>query len=497
MSELSTSPGNTAVARWTAGGGLVSGGWALLPPYTGPALDTSARVEFADHVVPGVAVIAISASALLLANRWSHLARGGAVGQHHPGPALDRTPPRRGGRASQGPRSRLPGLRPHERGHLRRHRGHLALEVYTYDREPPDTTTALAAPGPDPSYPSEHAAIAGAASRLLAYLNPELPAARFDQLAQEAAMSRVWAGAASPSDVDAGLALGRAVAEEVIAHEADGSHATWDGSRPPGIGDGPEFWEPAPGSAAPPTQPLAGTWTAWVLDSGDQLRAEAPPPFGSEEFRAQVQAVLDARAKLTSEQHAIADFWAGGVDTPLPPGIWNQVALDYVRRDQLSTPRSARVFALLNVALSDAGAACWDTKFAYWFPRPVTAIRDLGLDPDWEPYLQTPSFPSYASGHSTYSGAAAEVLGHLFPDDADELRARADEAAISRLYGGIHFPIDNQRGLEMGPNSGSWWSSGPGATGGERPHRGPERTAAPTSGPATRGGAMTAASSGS
>ena len=327
---------------------------------------------------------------------------------------------------------------------------------YTYDRPPPESLTAVAAPGADPSYPSEHAAIAGAASRLLAYLNPELPAARFDQMAEEAAMSRVWAGASYPSDVEAGLTLGRAVAEQVIAYgEADGSHDTWNGERPPGIGTGPEFWEPAPGSVSPPTQPLGGSWETWALESGSQFRAEPPPAYGSDELLAQARAVMQAKDELTPATKAVAEFWAGGQGTPLPPGIWNQIALDYVRRDQLNTPHSARTFALLNVAQADAGIAAWDTKYTYWTARPVNVIRDLGLDPDWESFVRTPSFPSYTSGHATYSGAAAEVLSYLFPDDADTFAERAEEAAISRLYGGIHFPIDNERGLEMGHQVGA------------------------------------------
>jgi hypothetical protein len=266
----------------------------------------------------------------------------------------------------------------------------------------------------------------------------------------------VWAGANHRSDVEAGLTLGRAVAERVIAYgEADGSHDAWSGERPAGIGTGPAFWAAPPGSVSPPTQPVAGTWRPWVLESGSALRAAPPPAYGSEEFLAQARAVVQAEEELTPATEAIARFWAGGQGTPLPPGIWNQVALDYVRRDQLNTPRSARTFALLNVAQADAGVACWDTKYTYWTPRPVNAIRDLGLDPDWEPLLRTPNFPSYTSGHATYSGAAAEVLGYLFPDDAETFSSKATEAARSRLYGGIHYPIDNERGLEMGHEIGT------------------------------------------
>ncbi len=163
---------------------------------------------------------------------------------------------------------------------------------------------------------------------------------------------------------------------------------------------------------------------------------------------------MEVQRTLTPEQKAIADRWAGGQGTPLPPGIWDQIALDQVRRRRLSTPESARVFALVNVAQADAGVACWDAKFTYWSARPVNAIRDLSLDPAWASYVRTPSFPSYTSGHATFSGAASEVLAYLFPDDAEALRAMAEEAAASRLYGGIHYPIDNERGLEQGRRVG-------------------------------------------
>ena len=104
--------------------------------------------------------------------------------------------------------------------------------------------------------------------------------------------------------------------------------------------------------------------------------------------------------------------------------------------------------------MSDAGVAAWDAKYAYWNPRPENAIRDLGLDRRWKPYLETPFFPAYVSGHATYSGAAGEVLAHLFPDDAELFRAKAREAAMSRVYGGIHYPMDGEVGIRMGRRIG-------------------------------------------
>lgn len=321
---------------------------------------------------------------------------------------------------------------------------------YRYDTQAPDGDS-LFEPPPDPSYPSEHAAIAGAASRVLAHLYPDESAARLEQQAEEIAQSRVDAGVARPSDVAAGLALGRQVAERVIEHaDNDGYDRKWDGKRP----HGPAYWDPPPGSAARPVQPMAGTWKTWVIRSGDQFRAPPPPRFGTPGFDEEVQAVIRAQEQLTPEQKRATRFWAGGEGTPLPAGIWLQVGLARLSGDHLSTPREARVLALLAVALADAGVASWDTKYAYWYPRPENGIRDSGADPNWKPFIPTPFFPAYVSGHATYSGAAAEVMSHLFPGDEDAWDKRAREAGLSRIWGGIHWPVDNVYGQRMGREIG-------------------------------------------
>jgi membrane-associated phospholipid phosphatase len=324
---------------------------------------------------------------------------------------------------------------------------------YVYNREAPEGTNPVVPAGPDPSYPDEHAAIAGAASRLLAYLFPERPAAQYDAEAEAAADSRVAAGVNYRSDVDAGLALGRSVADAVIARaRTDGADVHFEGVIPTGTG----FWA-APPTAAPdkrqPVEPLAGTWKTWATDV-KAVRPGPPPAYGSPQFVAEAQEVLNIKNNLTAEQKRIADYWAGGAGTPLPPGIWNQILLDTVRDQRLSTPRIARDFAILNAAQSDAGEAAWDSKYTYWSARPINAIRDLGLDPAFTSYLPTPVFPSYISGHSTYSAAAAEVLSYLFPDKASDFKAKAQEAGISRLYGGIHYKADNEVGLQVGAKVG-------------------------------------------
>jgi membrane-associated phospholipid phosphatase len=241
------------------------------------------------------------------------------------------------------------------------------------------------------------------------------------------------------------------VARAVIAYaRKDGSTRRWDGRRPRGAG----LWEPPPGSLARPVSPMAGTWRTWVMTSGRQFR---PPPFpagGSAAFRAQAQAVYDAARHRTPAQRRAALFWAGGQGTALPPGIWNQVVLRYLARERVSVPREARVLALLNVGMADAGVASWDAKFAYWVTRPENAIRDLGIDRRFDPLIDTPFFPAYTSGHATYSGAAGEIMAHLFPQDARIFRARAREAADSRVWGGIHYPLDGSEGLKAGRRIG-------------------------------------------
>jgi len=321
--------------------------------------------------------------------------------------------------------------------------------MYRYDRKPPKGS--ILAEHKDPSYPSDSSAIAGAGSRVLAYLYPEVPRATFDLAADDAAQLRIAAGANYPSDVSAGLALGRAVGERVVTHaKRDGSDRKWDGRRPRGRG----FWEPPPGSLARPTEPLAGTWRTWILRDGRQVRPGPPPDFDSAKMRAEALEVVRLKANLTAEHERIANFWAGGQGTPLPPGVWNQVMFDYVRRHKLTVPRQTRVFALMNVAMADAGVAAWDAKFKYWNLRPENVVRDLGLTKNWKPLLDTPFFPAYVSGHSTYSSAAGEVMAHLFPDDAKLWRAKGAEAGISRLYGGIHFRSDNVAGSRMGREIG-------------------------------------------
>jgi hypothetical protein len=136
-----------------------------------------------------------------------------------------------------------------------------------------------------------------------------------------------------------------------------------------------------------------------------------------------------------------------------PAGVWNLKALELARRSALGERETVRLLAALNTAMADAFIACWREKFRHWSIRPVNAIRER-FDPSFLPYLLTPAFPSYPSGHATVSGAAAEVLARALPMHASEARSAAEEAAMSRLYGGIHVESDNREGLWLGRRIG-------------------------------------------
>jgi hypothetical protein len=322
-----------------------------------------------------------------------------------------------------------------------------------------------------PAYPSEHAAVAAAALAVLSYLYPAQTAPvngrrlTFPAAANEAAASRLWAGANYRSDLGPGWLIGQAVGKLAVARgQVDGSASVWNGTGRP---DGPQYWVPTPpGNIANPLLPLAGNWTPWLLQSGDQFRSPVPPglqgTFPSDLFLQETQEVYDISTNLTPEQLQIANFWADGPGTFTPPGHWTQFTLMHLAETEFSAPRAARVLALQGVGVADSAIACWESKFFYWLMRPITAIRTMAGQPFHNPdYLSpvgTPPFPAYTSGHSTFSGCSAKLLEQLFPggrvpdafDQNISFEEAAEQAAISRVYGGIHYRSDSDEGIVCG-----------------------------------------------
>lgn len=316
---------------------------------------------------------------------------------------------------------------------------------YTYRRPAPSDldsrVRAHVATGMRPSYPSEHAAAAAAAASVLSYVIANDPTG-FEAMAREAGESRILAGAAFRGDVEAGWAIGQEVAARVIARaQGDGSSDAWNGSVP----DGAQYWKPTPPRHVfPPFDPLAGTWRTWLLPSGNALRPPPHPLFGSPAFEADVDELRALNTSRTAAQADIARFWATGP----PTSRWIDFMLDEIRVRRLSTLRSARALALASVAMHDAFVACWDAKYHYWLVRPITA------DPTIITVFSTPPFPSYPSGHSTISTAAAEVFAYLFPDAETRYHATAEEASFSRVWGAVHYRFDIVAGEELGREVG-------------------------------------------
>jgi hypothetical protein len=300
-------------------------------------------------------------------------------------------------------------------------------------------------PGADDqaAFPASQAVAAGTASTVLGYLFPDYPASLLSATADEAASAVLYAGAGVRSDLRAGLEMGHAIGQKTIAWaEADGSDARWDGSnRPSGTG----YWQPTPPAFVPePVEPLAGTWRTRILSAASEMRPAAPPAYGSALWRSELAAVQTAVAERTQAQVDAVLFWGGGAGTVTPAGLWTQIALDLIRRDALSPADATRVLAYTSVAMYEGFLCCWDAKYTFWYARPITA------NPSLDTILPTPPFPSFTSGHSTISAAAATTLGAFFPADRPDLELRALEAKNSRLWAGIHFPIDNDVGATGG-----------------------------------------------
>jgi len=313
---------------------------------------------------------------------------------------------------------------------------------YTYGRLRPSavdpTLAAVVATPRSPSYPSEHAVVAGAAARVLAYLFPDDAQSLMAQAA-EAARSRELAGVQFPSDTAAGLELGRKVADLVIERaRRDGSEVVWTGSLPTEPGKWNLQRYPA---GVTPIAPRFGTYRTWVLDSPSALRPGAPPAFDSAEQAAELAEVVNFPRTFTT--NAAAFYWQTPRGTTTH---WILAADQKIFEYRLDTnpPRAARVHALTSIATYDASVVCWDAKYTYW------AMRPFQYDSRVTPLIPVPAHPSYPAAHGCHSGSAAAVLAYLFPRDATALNAQADEAGMARLWGGIHFPSDIRVGLALG-----------------------------------------------
>lgn len=220
-------------------------------------------------------------------------------------------------------------------------------------------------------------------------------------------------------------------------------------------------------------EPLLPYWSSmrpFALPSADACAPQAPPEFSIEpmsELYLQAKAVHDASVSMDDKKKAIAKFWSDDPGlTSTPHGHWISIATSMIERFDLKLDRTVEMYALVGIVGADAFISCWDEKYRSNLLRPVTYI-ERHIQPGWQPLLNTPPFPEYTSGHSNVSGASAAVLTELFGDNVafvdkfgedrglpartfNSFSHAAEEAAISRLYGGIHYPIAIERGMPQG-----------------------------------------------
>ena len=327
----------------------------------------------------------------------------------------------------------------------------------------------LHAPGASPD-----AAAVAAAHLVLVRLYPE------QQPVLDAAYTASLAAIPDGPPKMSGLAVGQAVASLMLTmRESDGAAAAIDAPYTPGTRPGD--WIPTPGAFRPPLDPGWGSVRPFVLQDGAQFRPGAPPALDSRRYTRDFEEIKEigssTSATRTQDQTDLARVWIATAAQN-----WNPVAREAAVVQRLTLSQNARLFALLNLAGADAFIAAWDAKFTYNQWRPVTAIRAADTDgnddtvavPLWTPLIVTPPFPDYIAGHTTYAGAAQQVLEHVFGrrlglvitltsptapgvvETYSTFEEMADGVVDARVFGGIHWRTSSARGRAVGEEVGRY-----------------------------------------
>ena len=297
-----------------------------------------------------------------------------------------------------------------------------------------------------------------------------------------------WQQAGVPRDVwERSIAYGDSVAAHVLRWAGKDGFKESRGMPKFSVTSNPARWAPTPPAYMDAVEPNWGTLRPFVMDSGSQFRPAPAVPFDStpgSAFHRHALEVYETGRQLTEEQRAIASFWdcnpyvmnvqghtAFATKKITPGGHWMGIATLITAQRRSTLLETADTYARTAMALADAFIAAWEEKFRSGVIRPETAINAY-IDERWTPLLQTPPFPEYPSGHSVISTSAAQVLTALYGDslaftDSTEVpfglparrftsfKAAAAEAAISRLYGGIHFRPAIEEGQRQGAQVGS------------------------------------------
>jgi hypothetical protein len=333
-----------------------------------------------------------------------------------------------------------------------------------------------------PAGASAEAAAVGAAYGVLSELYPE-----YQELLDEQRVRSLDGINDSEAAETSGYEFGLSVAQQILDLRANDGVAEAQVNYEPGSEPG-DYQEtvridPATGELVGDVSllPNFGDVDTFALENSDDFLPDGPPEYGSEEFLAELEQIAQLGGRFdtantdvtrTEDQTEIAEFWAyDRIDTFRPPGQLYEVAQNVAIQEGNTLEENALLFAQLSTAFADAGIVAWDAKYTYEQARPITTVREL-LDPDWQPLLDTPPFPDYISGHSTFGGAAATVLEHFFGEDISfEVSSQelpgitrsfssvgdvssfdqlAQEDSLSRVYGGVHYLSSTTDGVETG-----------------------------------------------
>jgi hypothetical protein len=287
---------------------------------------------------------------------------------------------------------------------------------------------------------SVSAAIAAASMAALSYLYPA-ESATLESLLRDYLGRIARTGSRQWDEIGVEIGLRKAI-EVVTYAQGDRFFAPWTGTVP--VGPGKWF------SATPPGGAMFGQAKTFFLESGSQFRPRAHPAFGSPEFQAAVAEVRQISDTRTAEQDSLAKFWNLPAGTYQPPGYWNEEGARLIKRYRVNERRSAHLFALINAVSYDALVASHEAKFHYWLLRPTMSDPGIVLP------IGLPNFPSYPSNHAAISSGMATILGEAFHRERSRLDALAVQAALSRVYGGIHYRFDGEAGLELGKRIAQW-----------------------------------------
>jgi hypothetical protein len=292
-----------------------------------------------------------------------------------------------------------------------------------------------------------------------------------------------------PMDVyENSIDYGALVAKHVLAWSAEDNYSQTRALEKHSFGEEAGTWQPTPPAYMKAVEPHWNKIRPFLVTAADQFKPLPPTPFSTDtasQFYKEAKEVYDVTSKLTEEQKEIASFWDCNPFTMnvrghlmfatkkiSPGGHWINIARLACKKANAGLSESARVYACLSLALADSFISCWDEKYRSNVIRPETYINQE-IDKYWIPLLQTPPFPEYTSGHSVLSTAAAVVLTDLFGEnfsyaDSTEVefglpvryfksfREAAEEAAISRLYGGIHYMPAIVNGAHEGTDLGKF-----------------------------------------